>query len=166
MRRLFAIILSVSLLGVSRSLAYAQTAAYAEISAINTQNFPQVTALLDVYDANGQFLTGIQPSAVTVYEDGQPRPVDKIAEAAPPIQLVTAINPGPALAVRDANGTPRLNGVVDSLTAWAGALPEGSQDDLSLVSLSGSLINHAAPKDWLVSLQSFKPDFRNTTPNL
>src|ERR1041385_9336895 len=77
-----------------------------------------------------EFLTGIQPSAVTIYEDGQPRPVDKITEAAPPIQLVTAINPGPALAVRDANGTPRFNGVVDSLTAWAGALPEGSQDDL------------------------------------
>lgn len=166
MRRLFAIILSVSLLGFFRSSAYAQTAAYAEISAIDAQSFPQVTALLDVYDANGEFLSGIQPSAVTVYEDGQPRPVDKITEAAPPIQVVTAINPGPALAVRDANGTPRFDGVVASLTAWAGALPEGSQDDLSLVSLSGSLINHAAPKDWLVSLQSFKPDFRNTTPNL
>src|SRR5204862_5263781 len=51
-------------------------------------------------------------------------------------------------------------------TGWVNALPEGSQDDLSLVSLSGSLINHATPKDWLVSLQSFKPDFRNTTPNL
>ncbi len=35
-----------------------------------------------------------------------------------------------------------------------------------MVSLSGSLITHANTKDWFVSLDSFKPDFRNTTPNL
>jgi hypothetical protein len=37
---------------------------------------------------------------------------------------------------------------------------------MSLVSLSGSLINHADVDDWFVSLNSFKPDFRNSTSNL
>ncbi len=32
--------------------------------------------------------------------------------------------------------------------------------------MSGSLITHAGAHDWFVSLDSFKPDFRNTTPNL
>src|SRR6185503_12434060 len=99
-------------------------------------------------------------------EDGAPREVDSISESAPPVQLVVAVNPGPALAMRNANGVARFTQVVEALSAWANALPAESQDDLSLVSLSGSLINHASARDWLVSLQSFKPDFRNSRPNV
>jgi hypothetical protein len=102
---------------------------------------------------------------LTVYEDGTPRSLDALAESEPPVQMVVAVNPGPALAVRDANGVARFTFVVEALSAWVNALPADSPDDLSLISLSGSLINHASPRDWLVSLQSFKPDFRNTTPN-
>ncbi len=166
MRRLFAFFLSLGLLIVPGAFAYAQTAAYAEVSAINAQNFPQVSALVDVFDANGGFISGLQPANLTVYEDGQPRKVDSITESAPPVQIVVAINPGPPLAVRDSTGRQRFDGVVAALDAWVNSLPPESTDDLSLVSLSGSLINHATAKDWQVSLNSFKPDFRNTTPNL
>ena len=166
MRKPFAFFLSLSLLAGTQIFAHAQTAAYAELSAVNAQNFPQVSALLDVYNTNGEFITGLDPSALTIYEDGQPRPTGAITESAVPIEFVTAINPGPALAVRDSNGVPRFSQVVGALTAWSSTLPSDSQDDLSLISLSGSLINHASSKDWLVSLQSFKPDFRNSTPNL
>jgi len=166
MRRLFAFLLSVSLLLFPGVSARTQTAAYAEITTINAQNFPQISALVDVYDANGEFISGLQPSHLTVYEDGQPRPVNMITESAPPVQLVVAVNPGPALAIRDSNGTARFSRVVDALGAWINSQPAESSDDLSLVSLSGSLINHATATAWLVSLQSFKPDFRNTTPNL
>src|SRR6185436_19432947 len=144
----------------------AQTAAYAELAGIDSQDFPQVRALLDVYDANGEFISGLEPAALTVYEDGAPREVDQIAESATPVQIVVAVNPGPALAVRNPNGVPRFSRVVETLTAWINTLPAESQDDLSLVSLSGSLINHASARDWLVSLQSFKPDFRNSRPNV
>lgn len=166
MRRLFAFFLSVGLLIVPGAFAHAQTAAYAEVSAINAQNFPQISALVDVYDANGVFVSGLQPADLTVYEDGQQHKVASITESAPPAQIVVAVNPGPPLAVRDQNGKPRSEGVVSALDAWANSLPPESSDDLSLVSLSGSLINHASAKDWLVSFNSFKPDFRNTTPNL
>jgi hypothetical protein len=37
---------------------------------------------------------------------------------------------------------------------------------MSLVTLSGPIISHASARDWLVSLQAFRPDFRDTTPNL
>lgn len=166
MRKLLAFLLSAGLLALSGASVHAQTAAYAELAAIDVSDFPQVHALLDVYDANGQFISGLLPDALTVYEDGAPREVDTISESEPPVQLVVAVNPGPALAVRNANGVPRFTFVVEALSGWANVLPAESQDDLSLVSLSGSLINHASPRDWLVSLQSFKPDFRNTTPNL
>jgi hypothetical protein len=174
MRRILAFLLSVllslleaiSLLALPSAFAHAQTAAYAEIAAIDPQNFPRISALLDVYDANGQFMSGLQPEDLTVYEDGQPREVDTLNESAAPVQIVVAINPGPGLAVRDANGIPRFTQVVGAWSQWVDSQPDDSRDDLSLVSLSGSLITHAGARDWFVSLDSFKPDFRNTTPNL
>lgn len=166
MRRLLRLILTVGLFAGTWSFAYAQTAAYAEIVGVDASNFPQVSALLDVYDANGEFITGIQPSDITVYEDSQETRADTITESAVPVQVAVAINPGPALAVRDANAVTRFERVVETLSNWTNAQPADSQDDMSLVSLSGSLINHANVQDWFVSLDSFKPDFRNSTPNL
>jgi len=166
MRRILSFVVSLSLLAVSQSTGRAQTAAYAEITAIDPQGFPQVIALVDVFNANGEFMEALQPSKITVYEDSQPRTVDALVESAVPAQIVVAINPGPALAVRDANGIARFTQIVEALGAWANSQPTDSKDDLSLVSLSGSLISHAASKDWFVSLDSFKPDFRSTTPNL
>jgi hypothetical protein len=166
MRRLSRFILTVSLLAGTWSVVHAQTAASAEIVRIDASNFPQVSALMDIYDANGEFITGIEPSDITVYEDSQETKATSITESALPVQVVVAINPGPALAVRDANAITRFERVVETLGNWTNAQPADSRDDMSLVSLSGSLINHASVKDWFVSLDSFKPDFRNSTPNL
>ena len=166
MRRILSFVLSVVLLAATQTFARAQTEAYAEISAIDAQGFPQVSALMDVFDANGNFITGLDPSDVTAYEDGQPRLVDSLEQSTVPAQIVVGINPGPPLGVRDGAGVARFSRVVEALGAWANNQPADSQDDLSLVSLSGSLISHALPKDWFVSLDSFKPDFRSTTPNL
>jgi len=166
MRRFPLFILTVCLLAGSWTFAYAQTAASAEIVRIDASNFPQVSALVDVYDANGEFITGVKPGDITVYEDGQETKADAITEKSPPVQAVVAINPGPAMAVRDSNGITRFEKVVEALGQWVNTQPQDSRDDFSLVSLSGSLINHATVNDWFVSLDSFKPDLRNTTPNL
>jgi len=174
MRRISAFLLSVllsavevfGLLLVPQVSGRAQASAYAEIVSIDAQGFPQVSALLDVYGPDGKFVTGLQPGSLTVSEDGQPRPVNALTESAAAVQLVVAINPGPALAVRDGNAIPRFTKIVDALRQWVEAQPADSPDDLSLISLSGSLITHARPRDWFVSLEAFKPDFRNTTPNL
>lgn len=166
MRRLFALLLSVGLLAAPQAFARAQTGAYAEIVTIDAQNFPQISALLDVFNANGGFESNLQPSNLTVYEDGQPRPVDTLTQLDVPVQIVVAVNPAPALDVRDSNGVARFSRVVETLGNWANAQPADSRDDLSLVSLSGSLITRAKVTDWFVSLSSFKPDFRKSTPNL
>ncbi|MCI0554462.1 MAG: hypothetical protein L0287_26235, partial [Anaerolineae bacterium] len=166
MSKFLTFILSVCLLAAPQAFARAQTAAYADVAAVNVQDFPQISALVDVYNANGEFMTGLQPSDFTVYEDGGQRDTETVNESTVPVQIVVAINPGPALAVRDANAVPRFTYVVDMLGRWANSQPSDSRDDLSLVSLSGSLISHATAKDWFVSLGSFKPDFRSTTPNL
>lgn len=166
MRRTLAFLLSLGLLVVSFISARAQTSAYAEIAFVDAQGFPQVKALLDVYDESGKFIIGLNSGDLTLSEDGHSRPVNTLTEASAAVQLVVAVNPGPALAVRDGNAIPRFTKIVEALRLWVEAQPAESPDDLSLISLSGSLITHAKPRDWFVSLDAFKPDFRNTTPNL
>ena len=147
-------------------LSARRSAATAALSLVDAQDFPTVAALLDVFDAQGQFITGLQPADVTIVEDGQPFPVIGLSESAPPAQIVVAINPGPSLAVRDGEGIDRFSRVTEVLTGWAGAQPTENPDDLSLVSIAGPIITHAEPDDWIVSLTSFQPDFRSTTPNV
>ena len=166
MRKLLRFILTISLLAGTGTFVHAQTAAYAEIVRIDASNFPQVSALMDLYDANGEFIMGVQPSDITVYEDSHETKATSVKESPVPVQVVVAINPGPAMAVRDSNAVTRFEKVVETLSNWTNAQPADSRDDMSLVSLSGSLINHANVQDWFVSLDSFKPDFRNSTPNL
>lgn len=166
MRRLLRFILTVCLLIGTWSFVHAQTAAYAEIARIDASNFPQVSALAGVFDAEGNFISGLKAADVTVYEDGQERRAGSLREVEVPVQVVVAVNPGPPLAIRDSNGVARFERVVEALRLWAEAQPADSRDDFSLVSLSGSLINHASVDDWFVSLNAFKPDFRNSRPNL
>ncbi|HSL30560.1 MAG TPA: FHA domain-containing protein [Anaerolineales bacterium] len=166
MHRLVPVLLLLSLLGFSPPFVRAQTGAYAEIASVDASGFPQVSALVDVFDAGGGYLAGLRPGDLTAFENGEPRPVDAVRETDVPVQLVVAINPGPSLAVRDGNAVARFEKVVGALSQWVNAQPADSDDDLSLVSLSGSLITHAGGRDWFVSLDSFKPDFRNTAPNL
>ncbi|HLO29251.1 MAG TPA: FHA domain-containing protein [Anaerolineales bacterium] len=172
MRRIFALsvllslVEALSLLALPSAFTYAQAAAYAEIASVEASGFPKITALMDVYTADGRFMTGLQPSNVTAYEDGQSHSLDTLSESVVPVELVVAVNPGPGLAVRDGNAIQRFSRAVEALSQWVNSQPSDSSDDLSLVSLSGSLITHANAKDWFVSLDSFKPDFRNTTPNL
>ncbi len=139
MRRTLSFVLSICLLVLTATFARAQTAAYAEITSIDTKGFPYISALVDVFNANGEFMEGIQPSTITVYEDGQSRAADTLKESAVPVQIVIGINPGPGLGVRDTSGVPRFNRIVDTLGTWANGQPADSKDDLSLVSLSGSL---------------------------
>ena len=76
----------------------------AGISPPDASAFAVVSTLLDVYDASGQFVTGLSPQAVTAFEDSQPVPLESLEETNPGVQLVVAVNPSPALAVRDQLG--------------------------------------------------------------
>src|SRR5512138_937645 len=108
MARIPSFLLSLCLVAGSQTFARAQTAAYAEITSVDVQHFPQVTALVDVFNANGEFIDGLTPSNISLYEDGQTRSVGKLTPSVVPVQMVVGINPGPALGVRDASGVPRF----------------------------------------------------------
>jgi hypothetical protein len=166
MRKLFLLIAGLGLFlgwGVpARALGGAEADLYpADVSA-----FPTISSFMDVFDASGRFVSGLKPGQVTILEDRQPLAVQALNEMVVPMQLAVVINPGPAFDVRNNLGTVRYEAIYDALAKWAQALPPDTPDDMSLVSISGPIIAHASAKDWLVSLETFNPDFRATTPNL
>ena len=67
MHKLARLLLTISLLTGTRTFVHAQTAAYAEIALIDAENFPNISALVDVYDADGAFISGLKPKDFTVY---------------------------------------------------------------------------------------------------
>jgi hypothetical protein len=144
----------------------AQGAYSANLLMIDTQAFPEVGALLDVYDPRGEFVTGLTVADLTLMEDGVTLPVDALDESFIPAQIVVAINPGPAFAVRNAQGKARFERVTDILSGWAQARQSESDDNMGLVSVTGPLITNANLNNWVISLVSYQPDFRSTTPNL
>jgi hypothetical protein len=146
--------------------ARAQVQAEVDVYPTDISAFPLLSTFMDVFDASGRFVSGLKPDAVAILEDGQPLQVQQLNEMVVPAVIAVAINPGPPLATRDRLGATRFQGIVQALTAWARALPPGTPDDMSLVSIAGPIISHANARDWLVSLGAFQPDFRATTPNL
>lgn len=168
MRKIFLALLGLSLLTLAGqgNAVRAQGAAIARLSSVDAQGFPAMAALLDVYDEGGQPITGLKPEDVTILENGQPFPLSGLSETTPPAQIVVAVNPGPALAVRDGQGIERFKRVTEVLAGWAGAQSIDNPDDLSLVTVAGPIITHANPSDWAVSLNAFQPDFRSSTPNV
>ena len=167
MRKFFALFLSLGLLFGAASTARAQqNIGTADLYTADVSAFPTVSVLLDVFDSNGIFASGLKPEAVTVIEDGQQFPADSLTEMAIPLQLVVAVNQGTALDVRNSVGFSRFQHVVQVLAQWVQSRSVDLPDDYSLVSQAGPVINHANATDFIVGLNSFQPDFRASIPNL
>jgi hypothetical protein len=96
----------------------AQAQARAVLYPADASAFPSISTFMDVFDASGRFVSGLQLQQVTVFEDGQPIAPEAVTEMVVPMQLTVAISPGPALAVRDGLGKERFQGLV-ALGAWA-----------------------------------------------
>lgn len=140
--------------------------ASATLYTVDYSAFPSVSALMDVFDPQGIFVSGLKPDAVSVIEDGQPIPVNSLTETAVPLQLVVAVNQGDPLGTRDTAGFSRFQHIAQVLAQWAQGRPADLPDDFSLVSQAGPVINHASAADFVVGLNGFQPDFHASTPNL
>jgi hypothetical protein len=166
MRKFLLTLLGLVFLAGQGFSARAQSETSVRVLMVDTQGFPAVGALLDVYDAQGEFVTDLTAADLTVLEDGVARPIDDLSESYIPAQIVVAINPGPAFSVRDGQGKGRFERVTDILSGWAQARQSESDDNMGLVSVTGPLITNANLNTWIISLVSYQPDFRSTTPNL
>jgi hypothetical protein len=147
--------------------ARAQTTASALLTSPITDDFPQMSAYLTVYDDQGQFVHGVREQEIVVIEDERRLSLSKITELQPGAQFVLAINLGPSLAIRDVNGTSRFDYLRSALQEWASKQTGYAFDDLSLITSDGiEHIHLDTVEEWLSNLEAYQGDARTAEPNL
>ena len=122
--------------------AQAQAAAAVYLSPPETSEFPQLTAYLDVRDAQGNFVSGLTAAEVTILEDGVQLPLTALQAQRPGVQFVLAIAPGAALEIRDGQGHTRFLHLVEGILGGAWNEGEAGQDDFSLLTSQGAILIH------------------------
>lgn len=163
------IILSLLVLLLAPITSFAQEdleqGAQALLAPLETSSFPQISTYIDVRDPQGGFIFGLEPSDVTILENGNSLPVKELKLMRPGAQLVVAFNPGPAFSIRDVHGLSRFDHLAQTLVDWASARGT-TLDDISLLANEGPEITHQAnPDAWIAALQGYQPDARNLEPN-
>lgn len=118
----------------------------AEPSAIlytpQTDLFPLMKVYLDTQNAQGDFIHGLQPSNITLLENGQPVAVQDLREERVGVQLVMVINPGDTFLQRDTQGNTQYDQILVSLVEWARRRLGSTVDDLSILVTDGPRQTH------------------------
>lgn len=160
-------LLLVLFLCMLQGTAQAQSGLTAHLSMPNSSAFPKIEAYLDVRDVAGAFVHNLQPDQVTVLESETPLPVETIQEQQPGVQVVFAINPGPAFAIRNFQAVSRYDLVKDALRVWANSRLGSTTDDVSLIITNGQGISHTPDHAKLVkSLDADQIDARQAAPSI
>ena len=145
----------------------AQSAATAVLLPPQTESFPRIHAYLDVHNAQGDFLRGIQAEQVSILENGRSLPVVEFEELRPGVQIVFALSPGESFSIRNSQGVSRYDFVRDALIGWADGRQGSTLDDLSLMVTGGPELTHFTDSIEIVTaLQGYQPDMGASTPGL
>jgi len=163
--QLFTLLLLASLILPAASVR-AQGTAFAVITAPDTSKFPSMSSLLDVFDDQGNFLTSLQPSDVSVLENGEQINPEKLELLQPPLNFVVAINASPALGIRDGFGKSRYDYMQVVLSNWAGARPAENPDNLTFVWNGGIVASRLTPAEWRTRFDDFDPALKTSASSL
>lgn len=147
--------------------AGAQTTSSAALTPPQTENFPEISAYLTVYDDLGDFVHGLEVQDVRVVEDDRRISVDTLSELHPGVQFVLAVNLGRSFAIQDANAISRYDIILQALQQWSNTHLVETQDDLSLLISDGFEVLHLDnAEDLLNGLLENQTDPRTATPSL
>jgi hypothetical protein len=147
--------------------ASAQSGGYAEIAQPNYDQFPEVTAYLEVYNQDGTFADGLTKDEFTLTENNIQRPLTEFIETSSGIQWVIAINMAPPFAVNDFLGNTRWEYLSQHLIKELSESPSAEKDDLSIITNDGLEKIHLRNKeDMLKALEDYQPLPTETSSNL
>jgi hypothetical protein len=166
MRKIFLLIIGLIFLLGTATPARAQSSAQATLYNLQTASFPAISAGMDVYDAAGSFVTGLQAGDITIIEDNQPRAISKLEELQPGTQFAVALNTGAIFGWRDEYAVTRLDTIRSALMAWAMSLPSDKGDDLNLVAVGATETAHVNVVDFLTAITAYTPDAKTLLPTL
>ncbi len=145
----------------------AQTAINATLYPPETGAFPKIGAYLDVHNAQGGFIHGIQPSDIQVFEDDRPVEINEFREIRPGTQIVIALNPGHSFLIRNSKGLSRYDIIAATLTNWANSRTGSTLDDLSLIVPDSPGRTHLSdPVDLAQATSAYIVDEATASPNL
>jgi hypothetical protein len=132
-----------------------------------TDQFPTITAYLDLRGPQGEFIRGLGYDQFKIIENGSYVEIQELEELRLGGQFSLVLNPGPPFAIRDAHGRSRYDRLVNGLLDWAHAHQSETQDILSLYVPGGpEIINVQDKVEWISVLENFEADFRSTQPSL
>jgi hypothetical protein len=129
--------------------------------------FPMITAYLDLRAAQGEFIKGLGHEQIRIVENGDYLELTGLEELRMGAQFALVINPGPPFAIRDAQGRSRFDRLVEGLQKWAqNQTARGDQDFLSLFAPGGfERVHLENTLEWVEGLESYSADFRSSQPN-
>jgi len=163
----FRIAILCLILGLSASIAKAQTGHSVTLYPITTDNFPVISTYFDVQDLAGNFIRGIQKDQVSILEDQNPRSLSELVELQPGVQVAVVINGGKSFALQDSKGISLYEKIAEVLKNWSASRIDSNTDDLSLLTGTEIKIAHTSDmKSWAIALEAYNPDFRTLTANL
>ena len=154
------------LIGGLTQLAFAQEAGRLVFSSLDAGQFPRVSFNLEAYGADGRFRTDLQPADLQLTEDNLPVQLDELTLVEPGLELVVALNVGPAMALQIA-GENRYERIRSQLVNWANSLTANGSDEISLATLTGlQLIRAHQPADLTKALLEYNPELIRAQSNL
>ena len=145
----------------------AQTTSGAFLFLINTDEFPRVTALLDIYDPYGNFIRDLSSGDVEIIENDVAINLDGLEDLHPGAQIVVAVNLGHPLAIRNAEGISRFDHLKTAISDWANRVSPDNGDNYSIVASDGMEQVHLdGARFWSQRVAEYDPDAREAVPSL
>lgn len=147
--------------------AWAQADTGLSLSQPDVSAFPQVELYLHAYNDVGSFRYGLQPDDLTIIEDDKQLRAEMLQLQRSGVQLVVALNPGAAFALRNAQGVTRYEVIIQTLQDWARQRQGSTLDDLSLLVNNGPSLTHTRDsQQWQGVLQADTSKLRQARPSL
>jgi len=139
----------------------------ATLTSLDINDFPHMTAFLNVFDPQGRFVNGLSVQDVNILENGVQIPASELDAHKPGVQFVIAISPGSSFSIRDSMGVTRYEYFLRGLLAGTWINQSPGIDDFSLLTSDGPQVTHSAnPSSLLSPLRLFTPTDQNDSPNL
>jgi len=126
--------------------------------------FPSISLYVSLTDSAGMHIDNLASRNFVVIEDGKPIHGAVVEEQVIGTRQVFVVNPTRNMRARDPLGFTRFDYVRRALLDWW-SLPHSATigiDDLSLLSVDGTLVNHTSiSAELAAALASYEPEYRN-----
>ena len=146
--------------------ATAQTGLRAVLSQPDLSRFPNVSLYLDVYDAQGKFISNLESRNFRLFEDGQQSTLNEVTRQEPGLHTIIALNLGLTLSNRPEELT-RFEELTNALSDWLTEIQSNAENSYSLTTNDRALAQRfSTPQQLLGTLQDFQPNLFNYEANL